>query len=89
MKIHDLNTGDYLFFKINDGFVTDVKTKFEPLSPEQNAQIQATFGGCAETLGDACIGDNGCAFMCGIMWQYCLGAGAAACAYIHIRDNWF
>ena len=37
---------------------------------------------CAKMAVSACVNDGGCAFMCGIVWQYCLGSIGLACAYV-------
>lgn len=41
-----------------------------------------TFAECALMAIEACVEDAGCAFMCGVMWKYCLGAIALACLVV-------
>ena len=39
---------------------------------------------CAEMAVGSCVNDGECAFICGIVWQYCLGSIGLACAYVTI-----
>ena len=51
------------------------------LAFDRTDSARMPFWECAEMAVGACVDDGECAFMCGIIWQYCLGSIGLACAY--------
>ncbi len=49
-----------------------------------NKNVKMSFWECAEMAVSSCVNDGECAFICGIIWEYCLGAIGLACAYVAI-----
>ncbi len=48
---------------------------------KSGVSLKTSFRECAETAVKACVNDGECAFICGILWKYCLGSIGLACAY--------
>ncbi len=55
---------------------------FETKSGGNNGSEGISFSECLGIAISACLDDSQCAFMCGIMWKYCLSSIALACALV-------
>ncbi len=65
----DKDTEDILDFSFYGGKSTD------------NEEESMTFNECVAMAVTACLDDPECAFICGIIWKYCLGSIAIACFF--------
>ena len=57
---------------------------FETKSDNDSEEEGVGFYDCLGIAISACLDDSQCAFMCGIMWKYCLSSIALACALVSI-----
>ena len=58
-------------------FTAEVDKKTEQIISfnfSSNISAEMSFWECAEMAVGACVNDGECAFICGIIWQYCLGS---------------
>ncbi len=55
---------------------------FNTKSGGNNESEGVSFSECLGIAIGACLDDSQCAFMCGIMWKYCLSSIALACALV-------
>lgn len=85
-KIDNGNSYTIKTYKENiEWFVAEVdKNTDEIISFNFNSNANMSFWECAEMAVGACVNDGECAFICGIIWQYCLGSIGLACAYVSL-----
>jgi len=57
---------------------------FETKSDDDSEEEGIGFYDCLGIAISACLDDSQCAFMCGILWKYCLSSIALACALVAI-----
>lgn len=67
----------------SDLFEADVSSETGEIINYRN-QADIGFWECLSVVADACIQDSECAFLCGIIFEYCLGAIVLACLYVSI-----
>ena len=81
-----MNSATIKTYKENiEWFVAEVdKNTDEIISFNFNSNANMSFWECAEMAVGACVNDGECAFICGIIWQYCLGSIGLACAYVSL-----
>ncbi|MCF6213959.1 MAG: hypothetical protein L3J45_08040 [Flavobacteriaceae bacterium] len=84
-KIDNGNTYTIRTYKEgNEWFNAEVDKNTEEIisfSFSSKVMNKMTFWECAKMAVGACVNDGECAFMCGIVWEYCLGSIGLACAY--------
>ncbi len=66
----DSETEDVLDFSFHGG-----------KSDDDEQEESWTFAECLDITVSACLEDPSCAFICGIIWKYCLGSIALACYF--------
>lgn len=76
--------GRELLFAVVDKETEEVLqyTLFNVKSDEEDNSGGVSFSECVGTAVAACLDDPECAFMCGIIWKWCLGSIALACLLV-------
>lgn len=79
-----LNYGSFEFLTAEISKEGDTMLNYN-FKTNPKGRMATSWGECMETAASACVSDGECAFLCGIIWQYCIGALVTACTYIALK----